>query len=438
MSIDYWVGLLLLLASLALLVISAAGEGRFLANGRLRAQHWANRAASDDDVRRYIAERRTFLSALALAKGLAVAASTALALFLVFDWTGHSWLALGVTLVAAVVLLTLLQGVATATVNIAPDHWLRYFSPFLTAVRVLFGPPAKLLARHGETTPLEEFFRLIEAQEEAPLEEGQHMIRRIISLPDTTAREIMVPRVDIVALEASATMDDAIRLILERGKSRIPLYQGTIDNIIGIVYAKDILRALYAQPAQASGRSVSTQPAQASGRSPAAQSQGPDLSSLARRPYFVPETKRVHQLLGEIRRDRIHMAIVVDEYGGVAGLLTIEDLLEEIVGEIEDEYDVAERQVEQIGENEAIVDARLGLDTFNELFDQNITSDDYDTLGGFLYSHLGKMPSAGDEVEVDGLRLKVLSVAGRRIRKVRVVRELPSDNKRAASDDASP
>ncbi|HLB29380.1 MAG TPA: transporter associated domain-containing protein, partial [Dehalococcoidia bacterium] len=131
-------------------------------------------------------------------------------------------------------------------------------------------------------------------------------------------------------------------------------------------------------------------------------------------------------------------AIVVDEYGGVAGLLTIEDLLEEIVGEIEDEYDVAERQVEQIGENEAIVDARLGLDTFNELFDQNITSDDYDTLGGFLYSHLGKMPSAGDEVEVDGLRLKVLSVAGRRIRKVRVVRELPSDNKRAASDDASP
>jgi CBS domain containing-hemolysin-like protein len=212
----------------------------------------------------------------------------------------------------------------------------------------------------------------------------------------------MVPRIDIEALDVSETIDDAMRLIVDKGFSRIPLYDDTIDNVVGIVYAKDLLRCV-------------------------TEGRRPSLKEVARPPYFIPESKRVDELLDELRQSKVHIAIVVDEYGGTAGLVTIEDLLEEIVGEIQDEYDREEAPIERINETEAILDARVGIETLTELFGfETDDQQDYDTVGGFVYHKLGKVPVAGDEVRVDGLTLRVLSVIGRRIKKVRARKLVPA------------
>ncbi len=150
------------------------------------------------------------------------------------------------------------------------------------------------------------------------------------------------------------------------------------------------------------------------------------MRALARKPFFVPESKHVGELLADMRSNRVHMAVVVDEYGGTAGIVTIEDMLEEIVGEIEDEYDREEPTVEKIDDTEVIVDARVSIDDLNELLGLHIEGEDFDTVGGFVYHELGRIPLAGDEVQSDGLRLKVLSVVGRRIKKIRVKKELPA------------
>jgi CBS domain containing-hemolysin-like protein len=242
----------------------------------------------------------------------------------------------------------------------------------------------------------------IEAEERA-------MIRGIIKLVGTAAREIMVPRIDVVAVDTEDTVDEVISLVMERGYSRIPLYEGTIDNVVGVLYAKDFLRYL------------------SRGAHP------PSLKDIARPPFFIPESKKVDELLSEMRASRVHMAIVVDEYGGTAGLVTIEDLLEEIVGEIEDEYDRSEVTVERLGPDEAILDARVSIDDLNEIFGLAVEGEDFDTVGGFVYHLLGRVPTPGDEVSTNGLRLRVLNVLGRRIKKVRIVRE-PASPEQAASD----
>ena len=230
------------------------------------------------------------------------------------------------------------------------------------------------------------------------------MIRRIANMVDRAVREIMVPRIDIVAVQSDATVEDVLHLVMERGYSRIPTYEENVDNIVGVVYAKDILRVL------------------ADGRRPES------IQEIARPPYFIPEGKHIDELLAELREHKVHMAIVVDEYGGTAGLATIEDVLEEIVGEIQDEYDREEVTIERLTDSEAILDARVSLDALNELFDLHIEGEDVDTVGGFVYNLLGRMPNPGDEVHADGLALRVLSVLGRRIKKVRVTKEpVPAD-----------
>ncbi|MBI4497626.1 MAG: HlyC/CorC family transporter [Chloroflexi bacterium] len=236
--------------------------------------------------------------------------------------------------------------------------------------------------------------------QEQPEDAGHQMLRGILKLDETTAREVMVPRVDIVAVDVDAPLDEVVSLIVARGYSRIPLYEGTLDKIVGIIYAKDLLHALRAE----------TPPR--------------DLRSLARPAYFIPETKRLGDLLREFRAGRVHLAIVVDEYGGTAGLVTIEDLLEEIVGEIEDEYDLPhqDEQVERLSDHEALVDARMSIDDFNEWFDLRLEAEDYHTVGGFVYTQLGRIPNVGDEVRVNGLVLAVISTVGRRIKRVRVER----------------
>jgi putative hemolysin len=307
----------------------------------------------------------------------------------------------------AVILLDALPRLAVAR---RPESWGVRLLPVIRLFRTIFGPlassinrgVASVVQRNGGTArgedDTEELLRLADIDTDGePIEEDERqMIRGIIEMNETTAREIMAPRIDVVALEAEATIDDALKLIVEKGFSRIPLYDGTIDNIVGVIYAKDLLRCL-------------------------TENRRPALTEIARPPYFIPETKRVDDLLAELRQSKVHIAIVVDEYGGTAGLVTIEDLLEEIVGEIQDEYDREEAPIEQVSPTEAILDARVSVDALSELFhyEPDEEDQDYDTIGGFVYHHLGKVPVAGDEVRVDGLTLRVLSVLGRRIKKVR-------------------
>ncbi|MBI2872848.1 MAG: HlyC/CorC family transporter [Chloroflexi bacterium] len=235
---------------------------------------------------------------------------------------------------------------------------------------------------------------------EEPLDQAERrMIRAILGLEKTTVREIMVPRVDIMAADADSSVESVVAMMQEGGHSRIPIYEGTIDSVVGIVHARDLVRAV------------------TTGNSP-----GPSLRELARPPYFIPESKRADQLLQDMREHRVHIAVVVDEYGGTAGLVTIEDLLEEIVGELADEFEVAEPDVELVSHCEAVMDARTSLDDLNATFATGISGEGFDTVGGFVYHELGRIPSPGDEVVSDGLRLQVINTIGRRIKRVRVSR----------------
>jgi len=232
--------------------------------------------------------------------------------------------------------------------------------------------------------------------------EEEQMINAVIELGTRRVHEVMVPRTSIVALPHDVTIEQAVDTIVAEGHSRIPVFQGTVDEIIGIIYAKDLLPFL---------KSGAPDP--------------PPLRSLFRTPVLVPESMSVDDLLHELQRRKVHIAIVLDEYGGTAGLVTIEDLIEEIVGEIQDEYDVEEPMIERLSDDEARVDGRAAVDDLAELFDTNVPledEDEYDTVGGLIYHRIGGVPRPGDQVSLDGLTLTVEKTDGRRVSKVLVVR----------------
>jgi putative hemolysin len=233
--------------------------------------------------------------------------------------------------------------------------------------------------------------------------EEEQMINAVIELGERRVHEVMVPRVSIAGLSADGTFEDAIDVVIERGHSRIPIYEDSLDEIVGILYAKDLLPYLKPDAAER-----------------------PSLRTLLRPPVLVPESMTIDDLLHELQRRKVHLAIVLDEYGGTAGLVTIEDLLEEIVGEIQDEYDVEEPMVVRLSDHEARVDGRADIDELQELFDVTLDLEDeeeYDTVGGLIYHRVGGVPSPGDRVELDGITLTVETTDGRRVGKVLVVRE---------------
>jgi putative hemolysin len=229
--------------------------------------------------------------------------------------------------------------------------------------------------------------------------EEEQMISAVMSLSDSKLHEVMVPRIDIAAIDQEATFDDAVTLVLTEGHSRTPLYKESVDHIVGILYAKDLLRII------------------------AAGGPRPRLRDIMRPALFVPESQAVDDLLNELQRRRVHMAIVLDEYGGTAGLVTIEDLLEEIVGEIQDEFDEEEPMKVIVRDGEAILDGRADIDEMGELVDPPLELEDdeeYDTVGGFVYHRIGRVPVVGDTVVVDPFKITVIKVTGRRVGKVRV------------------
>jgi putative hemolysin len=244
-------------------------------------------------------------------------------------------------------------------------------------------------------------------------DEEKDMIYSVLRLDQTVVREVMVPRIDVIGIEIEAPLNDALTTFMESGFSRIPVFEDTIDNIKGLLYAKDLL-SLVQQDTQEPRKTI---------------------RELMRPAYFVPENKRADEMLKELRNQQIHMAMVVDEYGGTAGLVTIENLIEEIVGDIVDEYDWNEEaEYVQQGPNEYTVDASIDLDDFNDLCKVDLPTEDNDTLGGFIYTILGRVPHIGEIINTDDLVLQVESIEGRRIRKVHVT--LKADSADQSRPDA--
>jgi len=238
--------------------------------------------------------------------------------------------------------------------------------------------------------------------EEGSIEETERkMIHSIFEFGDTIVRQIMVPRPDIVAVEVKTTLQAALDMIVEHDLSRVPIYREDLDRVEGILYAKDVLKALH------QGRSQI------------------GLRELARPAHFVPESNKASNLLREMQREKFHMAIVIDEYGSTAGLVTLEDLLEELVGEIADEHDVEERDVEAVGDGRYRVDASLPIHELNELVGTDLPRDRWNTVGGLMFGLLGTIPTEGQAVTLQGFRFTAEKVQGRRVTTVLVTRELP-------------
>ncbi len=239
-------------------------------------------------------------------------------------------------------------------------------------------------------------------EEEGVLEEEEReMIHGIFEMGDMRVRELMVPRTDLVAIEVNEPVEKAVDLVTKHGHTRIPVYEGNLDHIVGVLYAKDLLRAVV-------------------------RGEHKTLREIARKPYFTPESNKVQDVLRDLRKNRVHMAIVVDEYGGTAGAVTIEDILEEIVGPIQDEYDIGEEdEIQFISPNEVVLDGRVSVDDVNELLKLDIAADDYDTIGGYVLNQLGAAPKVGTTLKLGNATLRVEAVQGTRIKKVRIRSDTP-------------
>ncbi len=276
--------------------------------------------------------------------------------------------------------------------------------PFIRVLIIIANTLLRLIGvktmRQGPFVTEEEIRTMVSVGEEEGViqEQEREMIDSIFEFGDTVVREVMVPRMDMVAADKSTPVSKILRLVLHEGFSRIPIYDKTIDNVIGIVYARDLLTHY-------SKGEVKIQ-----------------LSKLIRPAYYVPESKKVIELLKELQRRKTHMAIVVDEYGGTDGLVTIEDLLEEIVGEIFDEYDLEEVLVEQIDDNNIRVDAKVDLDEINEILGINLPEAEYESIGGFVFDLFGKIPAPGEKIDYNGLTFTVEQVVRRRISKIRITK----------------
>lgn len=269
---------------------------------------------------------------------------------------------------------------------------------FIEQVRSLFKKKTEI---HPESILERDFQELIDQGEEQGLltpEQGD-MIQSIFEFKDTIVREVMVPRTEMLAVSSDVSIQTIIDLTLAHGHSRLPIYHENPDNIVGMLHVKDLLPYWHLPPDQ------------------------PIPAEIFRKPYFVPETKKIVYLLRELRLKKIHMAIVLDEYGGISGLVTMEDVIEEIIGEIEDEYDLQEPRLKPLEDDRVEVDARLEIEEFEQYFDLEIEEKPFESVGGLVIHILGRVPAVGEKVYFQDLEMTVLEADNRRIRRLLVERK---------------
>ena len=414
-DLEAWLQLIILIISLILCAMASAAETALTSISRIKLKNLVEEGDKKAlEIESLISKPNVFLSTILVVNSVAVIIASSMTTVLALRFIPDYGELIGTILISLVVLIFCEITPKTAAVQ-NPLRWARVLvnpvrvaawllHPLVVTLSAITNTMVRLMGgqiKHRGPFVTEEELRLLVTvgEEEGILEEAEtDMITSIFEFADTPVREVMIPRIDMVTLESDATVDEAVDLALQGGFSRIPVYEETIDNIIGVLYTKDMLKQL-----RDDHNSL-------------------PIRELVRPAYFVPETKKLDDLLREIRQKRTHMAIVVDEYGSVAGLVTIEDLVEEIVGDIQDEYDREENLYEQVTQHEYIFDAKINLDEFNELMNTNLQNEDYDTLGGFLLSQLDKIPVPGDTITYENMSFTVLTTRGLRITKVKVER----------------
>jgi CBS domain containing-hemolysin-like protein len=416
---DLWT-LLAVLALTAIAAFLAAAETSLTRMSRARAMHLREEQRRGAfQLLNLVEQPARFLNLVLLL--LLVVQFTATALFtsvmdrLVGGGLGVAIAALGMTLITFI-----FAEVAPKTYAVQhTDRAALAVAPFvyvLTRLPVL-GPLARLLIgignvvtpgkglKSGPFVSEDEIKAVVDEAERDDVieEEEREMIHSIFEFGDTILREVMVPRPDMVAVPQETPLEQVLELILRTGFSRIPVYEGTIDEVVGLAYAKDVLSRLHDGQADK------------------------PLAEILRPAPYMPESMRAAECLREMRQRKSHMVIVIDEYGGTSGLVTLEDLLEEIVGEITDEYDREEPNVEPLPDGDYRVNARLGIDEVNELLDVQLPSTEWDSIGGLLFNLVGGVPREGQEIVFQGLRLRAERVQGRRIGRVRIHRLGPPE-----------
>src|SRR2546421_3744677 len=415
-DLEAWLQLIILIISLILCAMASAAETALTSISRIKLKNLVEEGDKKAlEIESLISKPNVFLSTILVVNSVAVIIASSMTTVLALRFIPDYGELIGTILISLVVLIFCEITPKTAAVQ-NPLRWARVLvnpvrvaawllHPLVVTLSAITNTMVRLMGgqmKHRGPFVTEEELRLLVTvgEEEGVLEEEEtEMIHSIFEFADRTVREVMVPRIDMVTLRGDATVDEAVDLAMQVGFSRIPVYENSIENIIGLLYTKDMLKQLR--------DGHDTLP----------------IRGLVRPAYFVPETKKLDDLLREIRQKRVHMVILVDEYGSVSGLVTIEDLVEEIVGDIRDEYDHEENLYERVNQHEYIVDARISIDEFNELMETDLENEDYDTLGGFLYAQLDKIPVEGDTITFKNLIFTVLATRGRRIMKVRVERQ---------------
>lgn len=291
---------------------------------------------------------------------------------------------------------------------------IKFFKVIISALYYFLGK--KSVKEKKEITE-EDLITLIDAGKDEGVieEEEKEMIRNIFEFGDTMVKEVMIPRVDMACIPSDTKLGSILKLIKKMGHSRIPVYEETIDNIIGILYAKDLLR-IYQQWYTSKEKF--------------------DLKGIIKKAYFVPENKKIDELLDIFQKDRIQVAIAIDEYGGTAGLITMEDVVEEVVGEIIDEYDKEIKLFEMTGDNIVIADAIISIDKINEILNIEIPENDFETLGGFIFDLLGRVPKKDEKIKYQNFQIIIEQVVKNRIRRVKIIKELSQTESNIQGKDA--
>lgn len=422
---------IVLVVLLALSAIFSSAETAFLSTNKIRLRNLQEDGEKKAGlVLDLLENQNSLISTLLVGNNIVNISASALATKMATDYFGDA----GVGIATGIMTLLVLVFGEVMPKNLAAAHaegWAMFVAPFIKLVSVVLTPLVFLLTKLSDAvvrfskkneeedpTITEDEFKILVnvGQEEGVFDESEtEMINSIMEFDETYVKAIMVPRIDIVAVDVDDSINDALRLIIDGGHSRIPAYEESIDNIVGILYAKDIFEHLNADFDELKVR------------------------ELIRDAYYIPETKKVSDLLNELRLKKVHMAIILDEYGGTNGLVTIEDLIEEIIGDIQDEYDVEEDLIVMHSDNQLVADARAPIGDVEEAFDVELDEEiledsEADTIGGLAFEHLGGIPEVNDEVTVGRFLIRIVNVSGRRITKVEVTL-LPPEEEEDEEDE---
>ncbi len=406
---SFWPELVGLLILLLVSAFFSGAETAFLSCRRVRLRRLKEEGSKKAEIiLKMMKEPEKVVASVAMGNNLVNVAASSIATSIAIDIFGDEGVGIAIGVMTFLILIVgeiTPKGIA---VNNAERLSLAFarplyvltktLSPLATASsaisRVLIRLSGGKMTKNPMVTEEEIKTYLTMAEEEGGLEEEEkERIYRVFDFSETIVREVMIPRTDMACLEVNSSLEEARELALKTGFSRLPVYEETVDHIVGILYAKDLLKHHTTL----------------------------NLNEILRKPYFIPETKKVNELLKEMQQKKVHLAIVVDEYGGTAGIATIEDLLEEIVGEIFDEYDVASMPVRRIDEETFLIDGVVPIDEVNQLLGITIPEDDVESMGGFIMDQLGHIPTEGEKITFEGVDFTVFKTDGVRIMKVKAM-----------------